>query len=373
MTELEAWLIWLRAPDIGAARLRFALNRFGSMRDALQAEASEWHKAGATAASVAWLKRPDSARIDADLRWLEVIGQHLLICESEDFPPLLGRIPSAPAALFVRGDITALWRPQIAIVGSRNASAGGRATARDFASALVRAGMTITSGMAEGIDGAAHAAALDAGGLSVAVVGTGADVIYPRKHMRLVERLLEQQGALVSEFPLGTPGKPENFPRRNRIISGLCLGTLVVEAGLQSGSLITARLASEQGREVFAIPGSIHNPMARGCHRLLRDGAKLVESAADVLEELQPLATELGAKLNARLHEELLSAPRSRTTEEEKLLWSLGFDPVDFDTLLDRSGLTAAVISSILVTLELEGEVALLAGNYYQRIRFTNT
>jgi len=255
------------------------------------------------------------------------------------------------------------------------------ALARDFAAALAQAGFCITSGMADGIDGAAHASALDAGGQSIAVLGTGVDLVYPRKHDRLASRL-QRQGALVSEFPLQTPGTPENFPRRNRIISGLSLGTLVVEAGIQSGSLITARLAAEQGREVFAIPGSVHNPMARGCHRLIREGAKLVESASDLLEELAPLAGQLASDIRQRLAQlQTLDTSTQRTRFSSKasesdadmgpLLAAMGFDPVDVDTLIQRSGLTAAAISSMLTTLELDGEVAMLGGNCYQRIGFS--
>jgi len=377
LSELRAWLIWLRAPGVGPARLRRVLARFGSLSAAWAAGGSGWRECELPAAAESWLRAPDLALIDRDLRWLVGADHHLLTLQSEDYPPLLSAIAAAPAALFVHGDPNCLWQPQIAIVGSRNASAGGLANARAFASALVQAGLTITSGLAEGIDGAAHRAALDCGGSSVAVLGTGVDRIYPRCHARLAERLIAN-GALVSEFALGTPGQPENFPRRNRIISGLSLGTLVVEAGLQSGSLITARLAAEQGREVFAIPGSIHNPLARGCHRLLGQGAKLVESAQDVLEELGPLAAELGAELRARLHrDDAATATTSggmsaalANPEHRGLLAALGFDPVDFDTLLARSGLTAAQISSMLTTLELDGVVALLPGNCYQRIGF---
>lgn len=384
-SELQAWLIWLRAPGVGPARLRRALARFGSLSAALAAGSTGWRECELPAVAERWLQAPDLDRIDRDLRWLDGADHHLLTVDCEDYPPLLAAIPAAPAALFVHGNPTCLWQPQIAIVGSRHATAGGLANARSFASALVQAGLTITSGLAEGIDGAAHGAALDSGGASVAVLGTGVDRIYPRCHARLAERLIAH-GALVSEFALGTPGQPENFPRRNRILSGLSLGTLVVEAGLQSGSLITARLAAEQGREVFAIPGSIHNPLARGCHRLLRMGAKLVETAEDVLEELEPLATQLGAELRARLNLDdaattAASSPstapiRGRTqasrpsSDATELLTALGFDPVDFDTLLARSGLTAARISSMLTTLELDGVIALLPGNCYQRIHF---
>lgn len=381
MNELEAWLIWLRAPHTGAARLRRALMRFETLTDAYRAGSGAWRMIGVSDEAVQWLKLPDRACVERDLRWLESADHHLLTCDNADFPSLLQRIPGAPAALFVKGDPTTLWRPQVAIVGSRHASPGGLALARDFAATLARAGFTITSGMADGIDGAAHTAALDAGGHSVAVLGTGVDLVYPRKHDRLAARL-QQQGALVSEFPLQTPGAPEHFPRRNRIISGLSLGTLVVEAGVQSGSLITARLAAEQGREVFAVPGSVHNPMARGCHRLIREGAKLVENAMDVLEELSPLAAELAADLRTRLAAlqtldttpeppQIASRPRESEAGATVVLAAMGFDPVDVDTIVDRSGLTAATISSMLTTLELDGAVAMLGGSCYQRVDFS--
>jgi DNA processing protein len=376
--ELEAWMIWLRAPLTGAVRLRRALIRYGSLSAAHRAGAEAWRELGLVEPAIQWLKLPDHARIAGDLRWLEDADHHLLTCDGSDFPALLQRIPGAPAALFVCGDPALLWHPQVAIVGSRHASVGGLELARDFATKLTQAGFCITSGMADGIDGAAHMAALDAGGRSIGVLGTGVDLVYPRKHGRLAARL-QHQGALVSEFPLQTAGAPEHFPMRNRIISGLSLGTLVVEAGIQSGSLITARLAAEQGREVFAVPGSVHNPMARGCHRLIRDGAKLVECTEDLIQELAPLAGSLAEDLRMQLQTletTEASAPNLSTSREwelqaQPILTAMGFDPVDIDTLVERSGLTAASISSMLTTLELEGAVAMLGGNCYQRIGFS--
>jgi DNA processing protein len=378
MDETEAWLIWLRAPETGSVRLRRAWMRFGSLGDAHRAGPSAWRELGIGDAAAHWLRLPDRARIERDIAWLAEPDHHLITCADADFPPLLERIADAPAALFVSGDPISLWRPQLAIVGSRHASPGGIALARDFAATLARLGITITSGMADGIDGAAHAAALDAGGHSIAVLGTGVDLVYPRKHGRLAARL-QQCGALVSEFPLQTPGAAEHFPRRNRIISGLSLGTLVVEAGLQSGSLITARLAAEQGREVFAIPGSVHNPMARGCHRLIREGARLVECIDDLIDELAPLAGELADGLRARLAElqtlETTTPFSARSAvplvpQGARLLAAMGFDAIDVDTLIERSGLTAAAISSMLTSLELEGRVAMLGTSHYQRIDF---
>jgi len=255
-------------------------------------------------------------------------------------------------------------------VGARGASPAGLEHARRFARALALAGFTVTSGMADGIDGAAHAAALDAGCATVAVVGTGPDRVYPRKHHALAQRIAAQ-GAVVSEFPPGTAARADHFPRRNRLISGLALGTVVVEAGLQSGSLITARLAGEQGREVFALPGSIANPLARGCHRLIRDGARLVEEPAEVIEALAPAARALGVELAERLARPDAPSPARDggwrdDPDYRRLLDALGHDPATLDELVRRSGLAAAALSSMLLMLELEGRVAGLPGNRYQ-------
>jgi DNA processing protein len=275
---------------------------------------------------------------------------------------------SPPAALFVAGDPTTLWSPQIAIVGSRNATAAGLANARAFSKAFVQAGNVVTSGLAEGIDGAAHEAALDAGGKTIAVLGTGPDIVYPSRHSKLAERITEH-GALVSEFPPGTKGRAEHFPRRNRIIAALSLGTLVIEAGLKSGSLITARLANEQGREVFALPGSIHSPTARGCHKLIRDGAKLVETADEVLEELHATGSLLADDLRRRLNHEFppmveIAPDRGNDPDYAALMSALDVNPVAVDELAERTGLSAAALSSMLLMLELDGVVAAENGRY---------
>ncbi len=322
--------------------------------------------------------------------WLAQPGHHRIRRGSDDYPPQLARIADPPEWLYIAGDPTLLWHPQLAIVGSRSATAGGLATARDFAATLAAAGLAITSGLADGIDGAAHAAALDAGGLTFAVCGTGLDQVYPHKHTALAARI-EARGALVSEDPPGTEPTPGRFPRRNRIIAGLALGTLVVEASLRSGSLITARLAGESGREVFAIPGSIHNPLARGCHRLIRDGAKLVESAQDVLDELGAAARDLGGAIAQRLARvaEPVGASHARDhAREESQAWlapaeansdtpsrddadyrslraALAHDVLTVDAIVARSRLTAQAVSSMLLLLELDGEVAAQAGGRY--------
>ncbi|BFI97489.1 MAG: DNA-processing protein DprA [Rhodanobacter sp.] len=370
--ELRAWLIALRTPGLGPGGLRAALAAAGGGIDVtltlLRRQASTLGDAAA-----AWLDAPDETRLAADLAWLAEPGRRLLRCTEADFPPLLETIPQPPAALFVAGDTGLLLHPQVAVVGSRSASPAGLAHARSFARALALAGFVVTSGMADGIDGAAHEAALDANCATIAVVGTGPDRVYPRKHHALAQRIVAQ-GALVSEFPPGTPARADHFPRRNRLIAGLSLGTLVVEADLRSGSLITARLAGEQGREVFALPGSIANPLARGCHRLIRDGARLVEEPAEVAEALTPAARELGVELAARLAKPGQSAAPARDSgrhddpDYQRLFAALGHDPATLDELAARSGLAAAALSSMLLMLELEGRVAGLAGNRYQRL-----
>lgn len=376
-TSLLAWLTLLRAPGLGPATLRELVGAHGGIEAALAAARTGAHPR-IDAACRNWLRAPDTELLAADLAWLGAADHALLTFDEADFPTLLNEAPAPPAALFVAGDPTALWLPQIAVVGSRNAGQSGLATAASFARALATAGFAITSGLAEGIDGAAHAAALDAGGSTLAVLGTGPDRVYPPKHHDLAARIA-LQGALVSEFPPGTPGHPSHFPRRNRIIAALSLGTLVVEASVRSGSLITARNAAESGREVFAIPGSIHNPLARGCHHLIRNGAKLVETAEEIITELAPLAQGLGARLRERLqtltpvasdHEvvERNTIPqRTRDPDYANLFAALGHESLGIDQLAERSGLPVAALSSMLLMLELEGEVVATRGGGYAR------
>lgn len=318
---------------------------------------------GIPEAARAALASPDEAAIEADVAWIDDSGVRLIDCLSPDYPPLLGEISDAPPVLFVLGDPAVLASPQLAMVGSRSPTAPGRATAREFATYFARAGLTITSGLALGIDAASHEGALLAGGHTIAVCGTGLDRVYPREHEALAARIRER-GALVSEFPPRTPPLRSNFPRRNRIISGLSLGVLVVEAARDSGSLSTARHAGEQGREVFAIPGSIHNPLSRGCHKLIREGAKLVEDAADVLSELkfsletQPLARREPAP----------AEPPPLDKDYEMLLDALGFEPTSIDVLVERTGLPGESIASMLLILELQGRVAPHPGGRYCRM-----
>jgi DNA processing protein len=363
-----AWMTLLRAPGIGGVTARSLLARHG---DIVKAVARARRDSDVPASAKAWLDAPDTAVIERDLAWLAEPDHHLVAWTSEDYPSLLRDISGAPAALFVVGDPSRLWLPQIAIVGSRKASAGGVINARAFAKALVQAGIAVTSGLAEGIDGAAHAAAVDAGGATLAVLGTGPDIVYPRQHQKLAERIVEK-GALISEFPPGTQGRPENFPRRNRIIAGLSLGTLVIEADLKSGSLITARLASEQGREVFALPGSIHSPLSRGCHKLIREGAKLVETSDEVLEEVHGISSALAARLRERLSidtkmpvvERFAASNHSNDPDYARLLQALDHAPLALDELAARSGLPTSSLSSMLLMLELDGVVRADAGRY---------
>jgi DNA processing protein len=294
----------------------------------------------------------DSSSIDAVFAWLDDALNHVITIADDEYPGPLLNIPDPPLLLFVKGRLELLNAPALAIVGSRNASPQGIRNAEAFARAASESGLCVVSGLAQGIDTAAHIGALKGSGSSVAVVGTGLDKVYPASNRNLAHSLA-QSGAIVSEFPLGTPPLAANFPRRNRIISGLGLGCLVVEASTQSGSLITARLASEQGKDVFAIPGSIHSPQARGCHALIKQGAKLVESANDIFEEL-----------GYALHD----IPAANTHSEHPLFVHLGFEPVDAESLSQRSGLTISELSAILLQLELDGHIASLPGGLYQRI-----
>jgi DNA processing protein len=350
------------------------LRSFGSIDAVVSARPAALARAGLAQETVRALHRPDEDLIRRDLDWLAQPGHDLLTWDSERYPALLRDISAPPPALYTVGDAEALWQPQVAIVGSRNPTAGGRENARAFSRALARSGFTITSGLAIGIDGSAHEAALDAGGTTVAVMGTGPDRVYPVRNRALAERI-RQGGVLVSEFPPGTAARREHFPSRNRIISGLSLGVLVVEAALNSGSLITARLAAEQGREVFALPGSIHNPLATGCHRLIREGARLVETVEEILQELAPLAGRLAHSLREPL--ETPAAEGLETAEPDpnvvqdpdyRQLWaSLGHDPLPVDTIIRRSGLTAKAVSAMLLLLELRGQVEAHPGGAFSR------
>ncbi len=356
---LREWLLLLSAPGLGPAGFGHLLEQVGDpqrLLDSLLAQTT------LPEALRRYLRDPDWQAIDRDLAWAELEGNRILRLHSAEYPPQLAEIPTPPPLLYLHGSVETLHTPQLAMVGSRNPSAGGLDNARAFATHLAGVGLTITSGLALGIDAACHAGALEAGGRSVAVMGTGLDRVYPARHRDLAHEIVSRGGALLSEFPIGTGPRPENFPRRNRLISGLSLGTLVIEAAPRSGSLTTARHALEQGREVFAIPGSIHNPLARGCHALIRQGAKLVETASDVLEELGIYMETAAADPPAPPVE-----AAGLTPDQAQLLDYMGYDTVSIDQLVVRSGLTAAALSSMLLILELEGRVISQAGGRYLR------
>jgi DNA processing protein len=339
----------------------------------LAAGASAWRAAGLSEGQIQQLRQPDNELTQRTRLWLEHGHHHLIGWHDPDYPPLLRRISSPPLALFVDGDPSLLWYAGVAVVGSRSPTVGGRDNAYSFAKAFAASGTAVISGMAAGIDAAAHEAALATQGATVAVLGTGPDLAYPPHHAGLRERIAAQ-GAVVSEHPPGTQAKPAHFPSRNRILAGLALGTLVVEAGERSGALITARQAGDNGREVFAVPGSIHNPLARGCHRLIREGAGLVENAQEVLDALVPMASELAEFLRGRLAGSLARPHIGADTALAPLnpdyqpLWlALGHDPTGMDLLVERTGLTAAELSSMLLVMELDGRVAVEHGRYSRK------
>lgn len=369
---IRSWLILALVPGLAARRIVELTEHFGGAEATVGAGTAALNGAGLSQAQVTAIQQPDEERLEAARAWLGENDNHLVTLEDERYPPLLKRIADPPPLLWIRGDTDALWQPQLAVVGSRNPSAGGRDNAREFCAHLARSGLVITSGLAAGIDGEAHAAALEAGGTTIAVTGTGLDRVYPARHRALAHRIVAR-GALVSEFPLGAEARRDHFPRRNRLISGLSLGVLVVEAAQRSGSLITAHHAVDQGREVFAIPGSIHNPLAKGCHRLIREGAKLVETANDILEELAPMARELGAEIEGHLSESTGAngdpAVGQSSGERKAVLEAVGWDPTSVDEVVERTGLTAEAVSSMLLMLELDGAVASVGGGRYSRVR----
>jgi DNA processing protein len=362
--DVVHWLILLRVPGLSPRKITELLTRYTQPAHIINAGRDELIACGLSPDAIEALRHPDRKSIDADCEWLSAPGNTLVTIKDESYPPLLRQIHDPPPVLFVRGNPEVLATPQFSIVGTRNPTPGGKRTARRFARELGLCGLTITSGLAAGIDAAAHTGAVDAGAATIAVLGCGPDVIYPRVNRELAG-LICGKGALLSEFPPGTQPLPGNFPRRNRLISGLSVGTLVVEAALNSGSLITARLAMEQGREVFAIPGSIANPMTRGCHALLRDGAKLTEQTADVLEEI--------GRLYAVVRQSGFSnVPQADGTpyldgNGKVLLDNIGYEPVTIDTLVEETGISANAAAAVLLNLELQDLIESLPGGGYVR------
>lgn len=377
LASIEQIMLLLHLPQTGVAAYWRLLEKFYNLRAAFDAPVEELHGLLKDEA-IALLRaigqqgeeHPLIKRIRQDLEWLKERCIHVIDIDSDHYPTLLREVNRAPPILYVWGDPSLLNLPQIALVGSRSPTPGGRANATEFAQGLAETGFTITSGLALGIDVAAHQGALQAGGKTLAILGTGIDQIYPARHMGVAEQIVATGGAVVTEFPLGTKALPSNFPQRNRIISGLSCGVLVVEAAIKSGSLITARYALGQNREVFAIPGSIKNPLSRGCHLLIREGATLVESPDDIVEQLQGLLafkqSEVAAsQMQDQVSRELVS---TESKSEQLVMERLGYDPVPFDLIVESTSLPAGELMACLLTMELKGLVANL-GHGYARVR----
>ncbi len=383
--DLAAWLQLVLTDGVGPATARDLLSRFGLPGEILSAGFPALQKCVPEKIALALAGKPDAAmqlQIDKTLAWAAEPGNHVLTLADANYPQALLSIPDPPPLLYAKGRTELLSRPGVAIVGSRNATAQGLQNAERFAQTLSSAGLCVVSGLALGIDAAAHSGACSETpdhGSTIAITGTGLDLVYPAKHRALAHRIAEH-GCLLSEYPIGTAAIAANFPRRNRLISGMSLGVLVVEAALQSGSLITARSALEQGREVFAIPGSIHSPLAKGCHQLIRQGAKLVESAQDILEELQlhALAPAVQQAITTSKHStryaavmtqpESTGAPAVTDERAQQVLQAAGHDPTSVDQLAERTGLAASEIQASLLLLELDGIFERLSDGRYQRL-----
>ena len=368
-SDVRCWLAVGRAGACNGHAVLRALEAFGSIGGLFEAGARELAALGFSRSAIARTRAMDWSAVGRDRDVLDHLGAGIVPIGTERYPARLAAIASPPPVLYCRGNPEVLGRPQLAVVGSRAATRGGRERARAFARTLAECGLVVTSGLARGIDAAAHRGALDAGAPSVAILATGPDRIYPPSNAGLAGELIET-GAVITERAPGTPPRPENFPRRNRLISGLCLGVLVVEASLRSGSLITARLAADEGREVFAIPGSVDNPLSRGCHALIRDGAKLVESVVDVIEELAypgglrgpPASSEPAAS------DDSVDAGGGSGGSARRVLEAVGHDPITLDRLVEHTGLTPDRLSSILLSLELDGRLDALPGGRYVRV-----
>jgi len=362
MPDVErAWLT-LAGARISVDEYCALSERFGAVSDITKQSLSALQATGLKTEKATAIASPDDKQLQLELEWLQQ-DQHEIMCFGDDgYANLFAQIPGPPLLLYVHGDSAALHLPSLAIVGSRNPTQGGVDNAFEFARHLGESGFTIVSGLAQGIDTAAHRGALAGGACTIAFLGHGIDRVYPSANHDLAHEIAAN-GALLSEYPLGTQPRRPHFPQRNRLISGASLGTLVIEAARQSGSLITARLAAEQGREVFALPGSIHNPLARGCHQLIQQGAKLVETADDIIAELVPLVTHL--RQNA-VESTINDTPDTQADEEySALLIQMGHDPVGIDDLAERSELTIGQVSSMLLILELQGKVEALSGGRY--------
>ena len=375
--ELAAWLRLTETPGVGPVAARQLLAAFGWPQDIFAQPYSSLARVLPERQARALLAAPDetlAALIERTVAWANEPGNAVFTLADRGYPPRLLELTDPPTVLYAKGDVSLLRAAAVGVVGARSATAAGIDNARAFAQALSAASVTIVSGLALGIDAAAHEGALNGPGSTIAVVGTGLDIVYPARNRALAHRIAEA-GVIISEYPLGMGARAENFPRRNRLIAGLARGLLVVEAAAQSGSLITARLAAEQGRDVFAIPGSIHSPLAKGCHLLIKQGAKLVETAADILDELGWGRTVAPVKRASRTapaeSAAIAAAPAARlapSAAETTLLDALGFDPVDLDTLCERTGQAAAALSAQLLALELDGRVERQPGGRFLRL-----
>ena len=364
MDDLVAWIVLVRACGITPIQQLILLNLFKYPEHIKDADASHLRALGLKNKTIHSIKHPDTELLATDIAWLDKPDHCLVTWHDKRYPQNLREIADPPVALFVAGDPDTLNLTQLGIVGSRNPSATGRRIAIQFANQLSRIGFAITSGLALGIDYCAHKGTLDADGYTIAVLGSGPDKIYPARHRKIAENI-SRQGALISEFPPGTPPLAKYFPRRNRIISGLSSGILVVEADKRSGSLITARFAMEQGREVFAVPGSIYNPLTKGCHYLIKQGAKLVESIEDIVEELHLNLDVIHTGI--KNHDRQIYTGANIDIHYRQLLDNLSFDPVSIDRLIEVTGLTSDTVSSMLLFLEVQGVVS-SAGGLYTRI-----
>jgi DNA processing protein len=365
--DTAAWVRLARTPALAAATLLQALERLHSPHALISATDAELAEAGIVGAAREYLRASPRAASAAELSWLEDPSHHLVTCIAAEYPGMLRTCENRPLALYVAGRLDALQDPPLAVVGSRRPTPGGAETAFKFSRTLAGRGLVISSGLAAGIDAAAHRGALAAQGLTLAVLGTGVDRIYPESSRGVSEAIM-YSGALVSPFPLGTPPRPTNFPRRNQVIAAMSLGTLVVEAARGSGSLITARAAQRLGRPVLAIPGSIHNPLSGGCHRLIKEGAHLAESADDVLKRLDFSAFFARPPRVASALQTSTPGRAGMDKEHKILLDALGFDPADLDTLIVRTGLKPEAVSSMMLILELEGHVQAAPGGRYSRV-----
>ena len=369
--SLQAWISLWRVPGVGCQAIHKLLNHFGDADTILKASQQTLQKVGLTSRQIQAIQSQSIDSAKPDMLWLEQENHHLVTLNDAHYPPLLREISAAPPLLYVHGNVQLLNDPQIAIVGSRTPTPGGTNNAFEFARHFASTGLCVTSGLALGIDGQAHHGALADDGVTIAVTATGLDRVYPATNRALAHQIAER-GALVSENPIGTAPRAQNFPRRNRIISGLAIGTLVIEAAQRSGSLITADYTNEQGRMVFAIPGSIHNPLARGCHKLIRQGAKLVETASDVMEDLasQIDLSQLGSNEQNSSETSSSNSPEiERNDENDRLMAAMGYDPVSIDQLVIQTGLTPAALSSMLLVMELQGLIASNGRGSYTRIR----